>query len=149
MDETNKTVDLNGTFRFKSDAKGRISLPAKFRRVLPDDLVVACSLTEDFLMVFDGQDSFSAWVDGIFRDKYGKFDSTNREQLLMRSVLKGLAYDVQTDASGRVLIPAELREKVGIDKEVVIVGNTGYFEVWGAERRSSTIEDIRPASLLS
>ena len=149
MDEARETVDLNGSFRFKTDAKGRVSLPAKFRKVLSEDLVVACALTGDYLLVFDGQDSFNAWVDGIFADKFGKYNSTNREQLLLRSALKGQAYDVQADASGRILLPAELREKVGIGKEVVIVGNTGYFEVWSAEHRSAVVDSIDLTALLS
>jgi len=149
MDETRETVDLNGSFRFKTDAKGRVSLPAKFRKVLTEDLVVACSLTGDYLQVFNGQDSFNAWVDQIFVDKFGVFNSTSREQLMLKSALKGQAFDVQADSAGRILLPAELREKVGIQKEVVIVGNTGYFEVWSAERRSEVVESIDLSSLLS
>ena len=149
MDEARATtVDLNGSYRFKSDAKGRVSLPAKFRKVLSDDLVVSRSLPGDYLMVFDGQDSFNAWVDGIFADKFGGYNSTSREQLKLRSALKGNAFDVQPDSAGRILLPAELREQAGIDKEVVIVGNTGYFEVWSAERREETIESIDFSSLL-
>ena len=149
MDEARTTVDLNGTYRFKTDAKGRVSLPAKFRKVLSDDLVVACSLTDDYLQVFDGTESFNAWVEQIFADKYGKYNSTSREQLYLRSVLKGRAYEVQTDSAGRILLPAELRAQVGIQKEVVIVGNTGYFEVWSAERRSDIVDTTDIAALLS
>ena len=149
MEEARTTVDLNGSYRFKTDAKGRVSLPAKFRTVLSEDLVVACALSGDFLQVFDGQDSFNAWVDTIFADKFGGYNSTNREHLMLRSALKGQAYDVQADSAGRILLPAELREKVGIGKEVVIVGNTGYFEVWSAERRSAVIDTIDFSALLS
>ena len=149
MDEARTTVDLNGSYRFKTDAKGRVSLPAKFRKVLSEDLVVACSLTGEYLMVFDGAESFNAWVDGIFVDKFGGYNSTNREQLMLRSALKGQAFDVQADSAGRILLPAELREKVGIDREVVIVGNTGFFEVWSEERRSAAVSEIDFASLLS
>lgn len=149
MEEARVPVDLNGSFRFKTDAKGRVSLPAKFRKVLSEDLVVARALTGDYLQVFDGQDSFNAWVDGIFADKFGGYNSTNREQLFLRSALKGQAYDVQADSAGRILLPAELREQVGIDREVVIVGNTGYFEVWSAEHRSAMVESIDFAALLS
>ena len=149
MDETSKPVDLNGSYRFKVDAKGRVSLPAKFRKVLSEDLVVTSSLTGDYLMVFGGQDSFNAWVEGIFVDKFGGFNSTNREQLMLRSALKGNAYDVQTDSAGRILLPADLREQVGIDKQVAIVGNTGYFEVWSEERRNEEIGKVDFSSLLS
>ena len=55
MEEAKKTVDLNGSYSFKTDAKGRVSLPAKFRKVLSDDLVVTSALSGDYLMVFDGQ----------------------------------------------------------------------------------------------
>ena len=100
-------------------------------------------------MVFDGQDSFNAWVDGIFVDKFGGYNSTNREQMMLRSMLKGNAFDVQPDSAGRILLPAELREKAGIDKEVVIVGNTGFFEVWSEKRRTELVEEIDISSLLS
>ncbi len=149
MDETRATVDLIGSFRFKIDAKGRVSLPAKFRKVLAEDLVVACSLTGDYLQVFSGQDSFNAWVDQIFVDKFGGFNTTSREQLMLRSALKGRAFEVQTDSAGRILLPADLRERVGIQKEVVIVGNTDYFEVWSAERYSEDVDSIDLSSLLS
>ena len=149
MDEARTAVDLNGSYRFKTDAKGRVSLPAKFRKALSDDLVVACSLTGDYLQVFDGQESFNAWVNSIFADKFGGYNSTSREQLILRSALKGQAYDVQTDSAGRILLPAELRAQVGIQKDVVIVGNTGYFEVWSAERRSAVVDVIDFAALLS
>ena len=149
MEEARKTVDLNGSFRFKTDAKGRVSLPAKFRKVLSEDLVVACSLSGDYLMVFDGQDSFNAWVDGIFTDKFGGFNSTDSKQLMLRSALKGRAFDVQTDSAGRILLPAELREEAGIEREVVIVGNTGFFEVWSEERRSIAMSKVDISSLLS
>ena len=149
MDETSKPVDLNGSYRFKVDAKGRVSLPAKFRKVLSEDLVVTSSLTGDYLMVFGGQDSFNAWVEGIFVDKFGGFNSTNREQLMLRSALKGNAFDVQVDSAGRILLPSELRDKAGIGKEASIVGNTGYFEVWSEERHSEAMSKIDISSLLS
>ena len=149
MEETRKTVDLNGSFHFKTDAKGRVSLPAKFRKLLSEDLVVTQALAGDHLLVFDGQEGFNAWVDQIFDDKFGGFNSTNREQLMLRSILKGNAYDVQPDSAGRILLPADLREQVGIDKQVAIVGNTGCFEVWSEERRSEAVAGIDLSALLS
>ena len=149
MEETRKTVDLNGTYRFKIDAKGRVSLPAKFRKVLPEDLVVAVSLTKDFLMVFDSQESFNEWVDGVITDKYGEFRRNNPEHMMAKSFLKGSAFDVQCDTAGRILLPVDLRNAVGIKRDVAIVGNTGFFEVWDDERRNTASSKFDPASLLS
>ena len=55
--------------------------------------------------------------------------------------LKGRARDVEVDASGRIMLTAELREAAGIDKDVVVVGNTGYFEVWDAKRYEAQDDD--------
>ena len=149
MDEARTPADLNGSYRFKTDAKGRISLPAKFRKVLSEDLVVTIALSGEYLMVFDGQDSFSAWVTSIIESKFGTFDPTSSEQLMWRSALKGNAFDVQADTAGRILLPADLRAKAEIGKEAVIVGSVGYFEVWDAKRRDSMLEKIDFSSLLS
>ena len=149
MNEEGKPAELNGSYRFKLDAKGRVSLPAKFRKVLSEDLVVTVALSGEYLMVFDGQDSFSDWVKSILESKFGTFDPTNREQLMWRSALKGNAFDVQADTAGRILLPADLREKAGVGKEAVIVGSSGYFEIWDACKRDEMVEKIDFSSLLS
>ena len=55
-------VDLFGEFRHKVDAKGRLSLPAKFRKELHDDLVVTVNPSEgNCLYVFNVED-YKEWV---------------------------------------------------------------------------------------
>ena len=133
MEEGKHTVALNGEFRFKIDAKGRMSLPAKFRKLLSDELVVTRSLQDECIYVFDdGQ--FEQWVNQLFVDSFGGYRSNNAKHVGLRRKLKSRARDVQVDSAGRVMIAADQREAVGIDKDVVIVGNTGYFEVWDAKR---------------
>lgn len=132
MEETTKSVNLNGTFRFKVDAKGRVSLPAKFRKVLDKELVVTKDPSFECLRVFE-QDDFNEWIDRILEEKLGEFSESNRVHLNYRRKLKGGSADVEIDATNRILLPASQREAVGISKEVVIVGNKGYFEIWDAE----------------
>lgn len=133
MEEAIQTVDLNGEYRFKVDAKGRMSLPAKFRKVLSDELVVTRSLDDECIYVFETP-SFNAWVNQLFEDRFGGYVASNKQHNHLRTKLKSRAYDAPVDAAGRIMIPAEQREAVGITKDVVIVGNTGYFEVWDAKR---------------
>ena len=149
MEEARDIVDLNGSFRFKTDAKGRVSLPAKFRKVLSEDLVVTCALTGEYLMVFDGQQSFNTWVNALFEDKFGGYKPTSVEHQNLKSYLKGNSFDVAADSAGRILLPQDLREKAGIEREVVIVGNTGFFEVWSEERRNEMEAAVDISSLLS
>ena len=131
--EAESVVDLNGEFRFKVDAKGRLSLPAKYRKALLKDLVVTRNPKDECLYVFEPH-AFNGWVASVFEDKYGKFDSTDELHVRLRRKLKSRARDVEVDAAGRIILPAEAREAVGIEKEVAVVGNTGYFEVWDAKR---------------
>lgn len=133
MESSEKIVDLNGSFRFKVDAKGRVSLPAQFRKALASDLVVTLDPRDEFLMVFE-QPSFNEWVYKLLVEKFGELKPSNRTHLAVRRKLKARARDVEVDSSGRIMLAADQRETVEISKDVVIVGNTGYFEIWDASR---------------
>ena len=148
MEETGKIVDLNGEFRFKIDAKGRMSLPAKFRKVLANELVVTRDPLDEYLMVFEQQE-FNAWVSRLLNEKLGEFSSANKQHLALRRKLKARALDVELDSSNRIMLASELRNAVGIDKDVVIVGNTGYFEVWDAKRYDEMDSEIDLSFLIS
>ncbi len=134
-------VVLNGEYRFKVDSKGRVSLPAKFRKVLSTQLVVARELENECLYVFESPD-FEEWINQLFISHFGKFEPSKREHQRLLRKLKSLAMDVDVDKTGRIMLPAEAREKVGIEKDVVILGNTGRFEIWDAKRYDEDIEDI-------
>ncbi len=139
-DDTNKVVNLNGAYRHKVDAKGRMSLPASFRKVLSTDLVVTRSPKDECLYVFEPE-GFNNWVESVFVDKFGKYDSTNDLHVALRRKLKARAVDVSIDASGRIMLSSDQRAHVDIDKDVVAVGNTGYFEIWDAKRYDQVDED--------
>lgn len=140
-DRPHEPVDLNGEFRFKVDSKGRVALPAKFRKVLSKDLVVTLELEDECLYVFETPD-FNKWVEKLFADKFGEYKESDRMHVKLRRKLKGRANNVEVDASGRIMLPAEVRAAAGIDKEVVLVGNTGRFEIWDAKRYEQVDEDI-------
>lgn len=143
-------VDLTGEFRHKVDAKGRLSLPARFRKDLSEDLVVTIDPDKECLYVFE-RPAFNEWVLSFFgTDENGKssFNPQNRTHLAIRRELKSRAMDVEPDTSGRIGISAKQREIVEIGKEAVLVGNTGYFEIWGAERYDAR-EEVDLSALLS
>ncbi len=140
-ENADQEVDLFGEFRFKVDAKGRVALPAKFRKVLSKDLIVSRELTDRCLYVFE-QESFNRWVNQLFVDKFGGYDATSRQHVMLRTKLKSNADGVEVDSAGRIGLAATMREATGIDKEVVLVGNTGYFEIWDAKRYDETFDSI-------
>lgn len=135
------TFNLHGKYRFKVDDKGRVSLPAKFRKVLSKELVVTLNPRSECLWVFE-PDGFDQWIDKLFEDRFGGFDTSNMQHMDFRSALKARSEDASIDASGRIMLPAEMRGTVDIDKDVVIVGNKGYFEVWDAKRYDKKFAEV-------
>ena len=85
---------------------------------------------------------FADGIVSVFESKFGGFDPTSKLHVGLRRKLKGRANNVSVDNAGRIGIPAELRRAVGIDKDVVVLGNTGYFEIWDAKRFDEQDDDI-------
>ena len=138
-------TDLVGEFRHKLDAKGRLSLPSDFRKVLPMNLKITLSPKNDSLYVFDS-DGFSAWVASLF-NKDGGFQPSNSKHVNMRKVLNSRAKNVELDASGRIGISADLRNAAGLGTDVVLVGDTDHFEIWDAKRWDDFCNSVDLSSL--
>lgn len=134
-------ANLFGEFFFKVDAKGRLALPSKFRKVLPKDLVVSLELTDECLYVYH-PDAFNEWVDKLFEDRFGGYNASDKTHVRLRSKLKSRADGVEVDSSGRIMLNPKMREAAGISKEVVLVGNTGYFEVWDRSAYEDRIASV-------
>ncbi len=128
---------LKGEFRHKLDAKGRVSLPASFRKELAKNLVVTLSPKKDYLMVFDDE-GFENWIESLFngvRNDGGEgFQPNNLNLAGCRKLLHARARNVELDSTGRLGIPVDMREEVGLDKEVALIGDADHLEVWNAKR---------------
>lgn len=140
-------IDLMGSYRHKVDAKGRLALPAQFRKALPTDLVVTVDNRDQALRVYDPKD-FNRWVEQFLVDCFGKFDSSNTQHEAVKRTLKARSMPVTVDTAGRISLSKAQREKVGIDSDVVIVGNTGYFEIWDASSFDHATEEIDLAAFM-
>ena len=105
------------------DAKGRLIIPSKFRDVLGDEFVVTKGL-DGCLFVYDNED----WNE--FAEKLTKLPIINdNARDFARFFLAG-ATNVEVDKQGRILLPANLREFAGLDKDVVLAGVGSRIEIW-------------------
>ncbi|MEG0322516.1 MAG: division/cell wall cluster transcriptional repressor MraZ [Raoultibacter sp.] len=138
-------TELVGEYRHKLDAKGRLSLPSDFRKVLPQNLKVTLSPKNDSLYVFDSE-GFGTWVSSLF-EKDGGFTASNSKHVNMRKVLNSRAKNVDLDGSGRIGVSADLREAAGLTKDVVLVGDTDHFEIWDAKRWDEFCDSVDLNSL--
>jgi MraZ protein len=115
-----------GEFRHALDAKGRLSLPAKWRVLMEGRLVVAKGL-EGCLYV-SSVEEYERFLSRL--TERGDFDPKFRQ---VRRFFTSGAVEATCDAAGRITIPQMLREYAHLDREVAIIGNGERIEIWDAE----------------
>lgn len=121
-----------GVYQHAIDAKGRTSLPAKFRDVLSaqgaEKLFVAPDLLDSCLQAY----APAQWT--AFTEKVAKlpqYDPTVRH--LVRSVVAP-AQECPVDKLGRILLPEVLRAHAGLGGEITWAGTVDKIEIWSPER---------------
>lgn len=112
-----------GEYRYNADAKGRISVPAKFRDELGENFFVTKGLDQS-LFVFPE----SEW--DAFQEKLKTLPLTNPRARAFTRVFYSGATEVEMDKQGRMLIPQTLREFAGIEKEILVIGVGSRVEIW-------------------
>ncbi len=126
-----------GEYNHSIDAKGRVSVPAKFRESLGDTFVVSQGL-DGCLFVFPMEE----WK--RFEEKLKTLPMSDKQaRKFVRFFLAGAA-EVEADKQGRVLLPSVLREFAGLEKEVVMVGVGARAEIWDKTRwiENTSYEDM-------
>ncbi|HQG08405.1 MAG TPA: division/cell wall cluster transcriptional repressor MraZ [Dysgonamonadaceae bacterium] len=122
-----------GNMEAKTDAKGRVFVPACFRKTLQnageDYLVLRKDIFQDCLVLYPG----SVWEKEIeaLRRRLNKWNS-DQQQIFRQFVLD--VERIEIDASGRILIPKRYLQLVGIDTDVRFLGVDDTFEIWAKEK---------------
>ncbi len=109
-----------GTFNHAIDAKGRTSLPAKFREAL-----AASGEPRIVLMQYPHWRALLAVPQSVWNELVKKvMQASPLDARWQRNVLKFVssAHEVDLDVHGRVLVPPPLRAWAGLEKDVVWVG---------------------------
>jgi MraZ protein len=109
-----------GTFNHAIDAKGRTSLPARFRESL-----AAASEPKIVLTQYPHWRAVQALPHSVWKELERKvLETSPLDARAQRNILRfySSAQEVDLDPHGRVLVPPPLREWAGLSKEVVWVG---------------------------
>ena len=143
---------FRGRHHLKLDAKGRLSIPARFREtvnVLHDgNLVISQGFFGDFphlLLV-----PLDAWMQ--FESRFGGEDlfDTTVDQFHARLRTMGACVEARIDEHGRILVPVIYRNYAGLEGEVACVGMGRYMSLWAPatleqslDRAEQNLEGIR------
>ena len=131
-----------GDYQHTLDAKGRVSLPAKFRAEMTGKLVIAKGL-DKCLYVYPAEE-YNRFVEDLLAGE----DFDPRTRRIRRFFVAG-AVEAELDSAGRISLPAVLREYSSLKKDVAVTGNGNRIEIWDADAWSEyngeaegSIEDL-------
>jgi len=129
---------FRGNHPTRVDEKGRLKVPAEFKRLIDEKYS-----TQFYITSLDGKVAqvypFEEWQ--RIEQKLAQLSNFNptKKKFLNRTNYYGQL--VEIDGQGRVLIPALLRETAKIQGEVAVVGNLTYLEVQSIEAYKKDIEE--------
>ncbi|WP_181448011.1 division/cell wall cluster transcriptional repressor MraZ [Dissulfurirhabdus thermomarina] len=121
------------------DAKGRLSIPARFRDVLKakyDGRLIVTNLP-GCLAAYP----YEEWR--VLEEQFSRYRLARPEVLAFQRYFLAAAVECPLDGQGRILIPPALRDEAGFQKEVVLSGMLTYFEIWSRERLEAELSKAR------
>lgn len=120
---------FKGTYRHRIDPKGRLPVPAAFRRALERDglksLVV--TLLDECLAAYPQEEweRLELQLRGL--------PAFSKPVKALTRLLTSRAVDCHLDVQGRILLPLPLRQSATLGHEAVVVGVLNRIEVWAPE----------------
>ena len=152
---------FRNTYHQKVDGKGRVSVPATFRRVIeegdpdwtdgqrPSFIIVAGLPTQKRL------DCFTISAMEAIEDRILMMQPGSRERKLMELTYHSYSQEAQIDEDGRIVLPQSLRDKLALepDEKARFMGRMDHFQIWKevtfdavfAETQDDLLADLGPA----
>lgn len=115
-----------GTYEYRIDEKGRVSLPPRFREELRGGMVMTQGL-EKCVTVY----SLAQWQ--RVSDRMAAQPANRSKARRIGRFTFATAFMACLDAQGRVALPVPLRRYAGIEDAVMVAGVNNYFEIWSTE----------------
>ncbi|HEX8692492.1 MAG TPA: division/cell wall cluster transcriptional repressor MraZ [Longimicrobium sp.] len=131
-------VGYLGRYEHQIDEKGRLSLPAPFRKENPEQTLVLVHVFPNALTLYPEK----SWapVEQRLRELM-RLQPSARPWVL--SVTSN-AMEVVPDKQGRILVPQRLQEAVGITGPTLVVGVMDRIELWSPDRFAATVPEPGP-----
>lgn len=130
-----------GQFYHNLDAKGRLTLPARFRELLAggEGAYLMHGFDQNLMLLTAA--SFE-----IIYNRINHMSMTDPTARLLRRLIFSGAVTAEFDKLGRVLLPQFLRDAARISSETVIVGAGDYVEIWSPKlwaEQTDQLNDVK------
>lgn len=129
----------------KVDAKGRVSIPALFRRVLEaSDPDWTDGLAPNLVIVYglERQKYLECYTMEAIEEvdaKIAALPRGSKNRRLMETIFNGLSFPTSVDETGRLVLPAKLRDKIGLKKEAYFIASGDTFQIWDPDMYAAEV----------
>lgn len=131
----------------KVDQKGRVSVPAPFRRVLEDGdpdwqpgqnptLVLIYGMTKGCL------EGFTVAGATKLDETVSRLPRFSPQRKALERLLNTQSIYAQVDENGRMVLSQKLRERFGLDEEALFAGMGEHFQVWAPAAYAEDMADL-------
>ena len=122
-----------GNIEAKTDSKGRVFLPACFRRILQaggcDKVMLRKDVYQDCLVIYP-EESWNQQLD-LLRHRLDKWNA--KHQMIFRQFVADVE-ELNIDSNGRILLPKRYMNMAAIKQEVRFIGMDDTIEIWAKEK---------------
>lgn len=118
-----------GEYEVTLDSKGRIMLPAGYKKQLPQEESNGFMLTKgngNFLMLY----TTSQWKK--VEEKLDTLNDYNEEAMELKFSMMNGASPIEMDAAGRIVLSNRMKAHAGLVKNVIMLGMSDYVVIWDA-----------------
>ncbi len=115
-----------GNYKNKLDQKGRIMIPAKWREILEEKIIL--SLGFDSTLEIRNPDDFNIWVELLEKN-----NTLNKDTRIILRAILGNSFELNVDTQGRINLPQTLINSAHLEEDVVLVGVNDKIEIHSLE----------------
>jgi MraZ protein len=127
-----------GSYLHQLDEKGRVALPAAYRRSAGEDGFVLIHALEPALFLYPAR----TWSE--VEERLGELMRRQPEARSSILSLTANAVEVVPDKQGRILIPERLQRAADLSGEALIVGVLDKIEIWNPEVFEGATREAQP-----
>jgi MraZ protein len=129
-----------GNTEAKVDAKGRVCIPANFRKVLQTEenktIILRKDIYKDCLVLYP----MSAWKEELSKIR-ARLDEYDEEQNAFYELFNANTEQLEMDSIGRILIPKLYLQVAGIKSEVRFIGLDRTIRLWGRDKYEDFVKE--------
>ncbi len=143
---------FRGTETVKVDGKGRMSIPARLRRVFDagDPSFAGSNAGRTQLVAVYGPDWWN-WLELYTVEAIEEIDEQidrlprgSQERRWLELLMNGQSTDLEIDREGRLVLPAKLRDKLGFAEgtETIFESRGDYIQVYHPDERPKDVQAL-------